>query len=190
MLSGDTPEEDREVENRTAEYQRMGMSQVLAQNTAVDHTRRSASTRSDYADHHMYPRSLGNHALFAALGMTIDDPSNIIRLPTHSGVNSRATVHCGCQNRAYTTARQIELDGIWDELRNGDINKGDAKKRLKDSMDRLRTRHLDGTMMLNRASERARDERAARDGGSGGSGSGGRSPRAQAAIRNNQTGLY
>jgi hypothetical protein len=119
---------------------------------------------------------------------TYDEPANIVCLPSHSGVNSIASDHCGCQNGVYTRERERELTEIWDALKSGDINRGEARKRLRESMDRLRAQHLDVTMMLNRASERARDERAARNGSSGGSGGG--SPRAEAAIRNGQEGLY
>ena len=192
MLGGDTPDYDREIEHRTAEYQRMGMSQALAQNSAADHVARSSGTRSDYNDHHMYPRSLGGHSLFAALVISIDDPANIVRLPTHSGVNSNSTVHCGCQNGVYKRARTRELDIIWNALRSGEINRGDARARLKAEMDRLRARHEQGTIMLNRASERAAAERAARQGSGSGEGSGGgsTSPRAEAAIRSGGGGLY
>jgi RHS repeat-associated protein len=165
MIGGDTPDHDREVENRTAEYQQMGMSRVIAENSAMDHTRRGY--RSEYADHHVFPQTLANHELFKTLGISINDKDNLVNLPTHAGVNSSATIHSGRHTNDYTRARRTELDNILRDLTLGKINKSEAESRLRSAMRAEKERLLSGETKLNASSVNGANERAGMSSSSG-----------------------
>jgi RHS repeat-associated protein len=184
-----SPDETREIQNRTMEYQRMGMQNPLAEQAARDHV------GANFEDHHGFPQTLKNHPLLTELGVSINDKNNIVRLPNSPMVSSCSTVHCGRHTNKYTEARRLELDSIYRDLKSGRISKQEAEKRLRNKMDTNNQKLSGGEMMLNKASEKAAEKRAGDKAGNGGSGSGGNSggggsPLAEKAIKDGKVGFY
>jgi RHS repeat-associated protein len=184
-----SPDETREIQNRTMEYERMGMQKPLAEQAARDHV------GANFEDHHGFPQTLKDHPLLTELGVSINDKNNIVRLPNSPMVSSCSTVHCGRHTNKYTEARRLELDSIYRDLKSGRISKQEAEKRLRDKMDTNNQKLSSGEMMLNKASEKAAEKRAGDKAGSGGGGSGGNSggggsPLAEKAIKDGKVGFY
>lgn len=69
--------------------------------------------------HHIYPQSLKNHKVFQLLGFDIDDPRNVVLLPTKKGMLLgiwRRSPHQGSHYETYMVEKTRQLDLLYDQM--------------------------------------------------------------------------
>jgi RHS repeat-associated protein len=162
VLADDAMDESKEIDERTAEYERMGMDRALAAQTARDHVRDGANVFVQ--EHHKIPKQYANHAAIKRLEYDIEAASNKMDALQRGGAQG---------HRDFNRDAGRALDLLLARVESGQLNVEQGRAEL-DRLEKLFESEVrKDPMLLARTKAELSAEKAKKLDSGAGSGSGG-----------------